>query len=424
MTVIKTLWQNRRHFKLQIFGVTVLLVVTIFLINLLTIKTAYDKNVNNYMSSTVQYTSSFTMSLSGTTGTIEKIYVDSTKTRCFILAQLNSTSNIAMDAANYQMLLTNTNSDGIAEGKPKEQLTGEFYMFGSSGRIGLYIKSDIPFENRMKKVSIRSYKQYLGDTSPYYVSTPTDAQYDQCHIFFNPGGTSATTMPFLETHADGTDFSMSEIYRQTDTANAYSDTRAKLTTCINDMLTTVQQVSEYKTRLSSNYDVAVPESPTWFKDEGFDVSKTVDDNGDVIEQHWVYMPATILEGGLDFDWYAGDVDSGYFHLVTDSNDMDLREYLLALSSMPNRIKADQFRVETWYYNDGTEVAFNKSMMTDYEKEVQSVMDNYVSLLNKYLDLKKSYQTDYLPALLKSEFESQTIGQAYTVNRIDNVLLTY
>lgn len=72
MTVIKTLWQNRRHFKLQIFGVTVLLVVTIFLINLLTIKTAYDKNVNNYMSSTVQYTSSFTMSLSGTTGTIEK----------------------------------------------------------------------------------------------------------------------------------------------------------------------------------------------------------------------------------------------------------------------------------------------------------------------------------------------------------------
>ena len=63
-------------------------------------------------------------------------------------------------------------------------------------------------------------------------------------------------------------------------------------------------------------------------------------------------------------------------------------------------------------------------MTDYEKEVQSVMDNYVSLLNKYLDLKKSYQTDYLPALLKSEFESQTIGQAYTVNRIDNVLLTY
>ena len=136
------------------------------------------------------------------------------------------------------------------------------------------------------------------------------------------------------------------------------------------------------------------------------------------------MPATILEGGLDFDWYAGDVDSGYFHLVTDSNDMDLREYLLALSSMPNRIKADQFRVETWYYNDGTEVAFNKSMMTDYEKEVQSVMDNYVSLINKYLDLKKSYQTDYLPALLKSEFESQTIGQAYTVNRIDNVLLTY
>lgn len=423
MAVIKTIWQNRRHFKLQIFGITVLLVVSVFLVNLLSIKVSYDGKVNEYMADTVQYTSSFQMSLSGAKGTIDNIFIDNSKTQCFILATMSDTSTLTMDASQYQAFVTNTTKDGVADGTPAEQLTGEIYMFGTSGRIGLYIKSDIPFANKMKKITLRSYKKYTANTSPYFQTTASDAEYDQCHIYFNPGGRAGQTIAFLENHESGTDFSMSEIYRQITTVDEYASIRKSLKTCQEDMISLYGKMSEYQSRLINNYGLQIPESPSWITGDSFETVELYDADGNVTGTYTRFVPATILPGGTDYDWYLGSVDEGYYHLVPDTQGMSVRDYLLKLSDEKGeKIKEADF--ETWHYTDGTEVEFSDSLVTTYESEMKKTINEYKALFTEYLNLKKAYQTEYLPGLLKLEFESSTVGQSYTVNRNEKVLITY
>lgn len=423
MSVVKVLWQNRRHFKLQIFGITVLLVLIAFLVNLLSIKIDYDNGVEEYMAATVKYTKTFQMSLSGATGTIDNIFIDNSKTQCFILATMNDTSKLTMDANKYQMFLTDATKDGKVDRKPSEQLVGEIYMFGTSGRIGLYFKSDRPFVNKMKKITLRSYKQYAEQTTPYYQTIPSDAQYDQCHIYFNPGGSAGETIDFLEKHVSGTDFNMSEIYRQISTVYQYEEVCKNLAQCENDMISLYGQMSEYRERLTSNYNLTVPESPSWIKGDKFEDVSVCDETGKVVKTYRKFVPNVIFAGGTNYDWQAGNVDEGYYHLVPDKGEMTLREYLLKLSSEKS-YDVEKADFKTWTYTDGTEVVFSDKYVTNYELEMRNTIEAYKKLFDKYLDLKRKHQFDYLTKLLELEFETETMGQSYTVHRGNTALSVY
>ena len=424
MGVLKTLWRNRRHFKLQIFGVVFFIVVGVFLANLFSMKIVYDNGVQQYMTSTVMFTTNFQMSLSGVKGTVNNIFVDKSKKQCFILATLDEAAMLTMDASQYQMFVTNTTEDGVSTGKPREQLTGEIYMFGTTGHIGLYFSSPMPFDNRMKKVTLRSYKKYTANTSPHFVTTQTDAKYDQCHIYFNPGGTSAKSIEFLEKHTPGTDFKMSEIYRQISTVNDYKEVRDELETCQRDMISIINRIAEYKNRLTTNYGLALPEYPEWIKGDKFDPVEVKDEAGNVKSTYYKFVPNFILPGGTDFDWRSGTVNEGYYHLVPDKGEMSMRDYLLKLSADKKARKVDNAKFDVWYYSDGTEVEFVESYATKYEQEMKKTTEEYQQLFNDYLSLKTKYQVELLPSFIEMELESETVGQAYTVRRGNDVVVLY
>lgn len=424
MGVIKTLWRNRRHFKLQMFGVAFFVTISVFLANLFSIKIVYDNGVEQYMTSTVKFTANFQMSLSGVKGTIDNIFVDRSKTQCFVLATLADDSVLTMDAGQYQMFITNTTPDGVSNGAPREPMTGEIYMFGTTGRIGMYFKSAIPFDNRMKKITLRSYKKYTANTKPYFMTIASDAQYDQCHIYFNPGGSSAQTIEFLEKHAVGSDFKMSEIYRQITTVGEYEKVREALEKCQNDIISLYGRMREYKNRLTTNYGLKLPDMPDWIEGDKFETVETKDKNDNVTETRQRFVPATILPGGTDYDWYRGTVNDGYYHLIPDKGDMTMREYLIKLAADKKARKVSGAEFKTWYYEDGSEVVFAEKYATKYETEMQTTMKEYQQLFNDYLTLKSKYQTELLPSFIEMELESETIGQAYTVRRDKKTLVIY
>ena len=424
MSVLKTLWRNRRHFKLQIFGVVFFIVIGVFLANLFSMKIVYDNGVRQYMTSTVKFTSSFQMSLSGVKGTVDNVFVDKARKQCFILATLNEADMLTMDASQYQMFVTNTTQDGIIVGKPREQLTGEIYMFGTTGRIGLYFMSATPFDNQIKKVTLRSYKKYTANTSPHFVTTQTDAKYYQCHIYFNPGGTSAQSIEFLEKHVPGTDFKMSEIYRQINTVNEYEQVRKDLETCQSNMISVINRIAEYKNRLTVNYGLSLPEYPEWIKGDKFDPVEVKDEAGNVKSTYYKFVPSFILPGGTDFDWRQGTVNEGYYHLVPDKGEMSMRDYLLKLGADKKERKVDNAKFDVWYYSDGTEVEFVESYATKYEQEMQKTMEEYQQLFNDYLSFKTKYQVELLPMFIEMELASETIGQAYTVRRGTEAVVLY
>lgn len=424
MSVIRTLWKNRRHFKLQIFGVVVFLTIGIFLANLVSIKIVYDDGVEQYMTSTVKFTNEFQTSLSGVKGTVDNVFVDKTHTQCFVLLTLADASVLTMDAGQYQMFVTNTTPDGVSNGVPTEQLTGEIYMFGTTGRVGLYFKSAKPFDNRMKKITLRSYKKYTANTSPHFMTMESDSQYDQCHIYFNPGGTSGQTIEFLEKHVPGTDFKMSEIYRQITTVDEYKKVRENLAKCQDDIISLYGRMREYKNRLTTNYALKLPDNPEWIDGDKIETVETKDESGNVTGSYQKFVPATILPGGTDFDWYLGTVNEGYYHLVLDKGELTMREYLLKLSADKKQRRVESAAFKTWYYSDGTEVVFVDKYATKYETEMRETTKEYQQLFNDYLTLKTKYQTEYLPSLIEMELESETIGQAYTVRRDDKALIAY
>ncbi len=421
---IKTIWRNRRHFKLHIFGITVLLVVSVFVINLTSIKTAYDNRVETYMSEAVMHTSSFQMSLSGVKGTVDNIFVDTTKTKCFMLAKFANPSALTMDAFKYQALLTNTTSDGVGAGAPKEKIVGEIYMFGTTGTVGIYLKSDVPFENTMKRLTLRSFRTYTANTTPYFQTMASDAQYDQCHIYFNPGGTASQTMDFLETHVHGVDFNMSEIHKQVDIAADEIDIRTDILTCYDDMRSIISRIGEYQNRLKTNYNLMIPPLPDCINGDYFDTAERYNEVGEVVGTYTKFIPATIVPGGTDYDWYIGSLMKGYYNLVPDSTRVPAREYILGLTTDRQTRKLEDIKIKTWYYADGSEVILSESMPTAYETEMKSTMSKYESLLQEYVSLKKTYQTEYLRELLELELGAETVGQAYTVRKDTNAVLTY
>lgn len=425
-STLTVIWKNRRHFKMQIFGMTVLLVVCIFIANLISIKISYNKKLNNYIESNTIYTSTFQLSLSGVKGTVNKVFVDSAGKQCFILASLDNTTNLAMDAKNYQMLVSNVKYNGVNDGKPKEVLDGEIYMFGSSGIIGLYLYSDIPFENTMKQLTLRSYTKYTSNTSPYFKTTASDAKYDQCHLFFNPGGTKKTTIDFLEKHTPGTEFDLTEIYRQVNTSKDEAEQRKEILQFYDDLSAVMRKISEFKSRLENSYNVEVPEFPEYIKGDYFDNVVVYDENGVEINSYRKFVPATIVPGGTEYDWYNGSIASSYFKLVPNVKNMTIRDYIHALNRDKQTRTVPSITIKEWYYRDGTPV--NMDIKTDVtatklEVEIVNNINSYQNHLKDYMKLKTKYQTEYLPNLLLLESNSGSVGQVYTVRK-NKAVLTY
>lgn len=421
---LKIMWLNRRHFKMQFFGLAVFAVVAIFVINLITIQTSYNKKLDDMAKANVRYTTSIQMSLSGVKGSVNRIYVDSSKTQCFILLQFNSTSSIPLDANMYQMMIAGVTRDGVYQKKPEENITGEIYMFNTSGLAALYLKSDIPFENSMKQLTLRSYKTFTNKTSPYYVSIPSDRTYDQCHIYFNPGGNSAQSIAFLENHQQGTDFNLVDIQRQVYSVDSEAKYRKEASQFLKDIILVMNQIVEYEGRLRNTYNVQVPDLPKYINGDYIDVVNIYDTEGNIVNTRKKYVPATYMPGGTEFDWYSGSILDGYYKLVPNTSDMSLADYIHSLDVDKVSRRVEDIKIDEWFYQDGTSVKLESDKFTTaYEKEVTKTIKKYVELLNEYYDLKEKYQAETLPSFLMLEYNTSYIGQAYTVRRTD-AALTY
>lgn len=417
------IWRNRRHFKLQIFGVTVLFVVTVFLINLVTINVNYKKKLSAYMLANVQYTKSFQMSLSGVRGTVDKIYVDNTKTQCFMLMSLNSTSAITTSADKYQMLLTDVNNNGVSIGTPKENIRGEIYMFGATGIVGLYFKSDIPFENSMKEVVLRSGTAFTSRTQPYYRKSASDAQYDQCHIYFNPGGSNAKTIAFLENHVDNTEFDLTEIYRQVNSVTKEIQIRENILQCYNNMKLSMRKVGEYRSRLINDYNIKVADLPKYVNGDTFTTVSLYDSTGAETGTYTKFVPATIVPGGTDYDWYVGSVLKGYYNLIPNTKKKTVPQYLDTLVEDRANRATPNVTTKEWFYQDGTEVILEGNL-TPYGQEVAKNIKFYEDELKNYLQLKTEYQTSYLPSLIRLEYNSANTVVSYSVRNDENTIVLY
>ena len=163
-----------------------------------------------------------------------------------------------------------------------------------------------------------------------------------------------------------------------------------------------------------------------------------------------FVPATVYNGGVDYDWQAGDLSAGKGYLQTMIQQRseqkgvasmthaayfrDLREQAqsgntyqgaLLQTGFPDSISVDDIH---WTYHDGTDVydsGTSSSISDDARyKAANKAITDLIAAWNTYLQDKKKYQCTDLVSLLRIEDEASVISTATSTNTDKSLLTIY
>lgn len=163
-----------------------------------------------------------------------------------------------------------------------------------------------------------------------------------------------------------------------------------------------------------------------------------------------FVPATVYNGGVNYDWQAGDLSAGKGYLQTMIQQRseqkgvasmthaayfrDLREQAqsgntyqgaLLQTGFPDSISVDDIH---WTYHDGTDVydsGTSSSTSDDARyKAANKAITDLIAAWNTYLQDKKKYQCTDLVSLLRVEDEASVISTATSMNTDKSLLTIY
>lgn len=419
MATLSTVWKNRRHFQIQIFGIATVLVIAVFCLNLLTIVIKHDKAVDEFHRTNIAYTDSFTMSLSGTKGNLKYVFTNADRTQCFLLLRMNNMDVVSLNANDYQVLITNADFNGKYKGFKKNsgesKMTGDIYVFGSTGFIGIYLESPEAFTNSLKWLTLRCYNSATTNKDSYVRYASSDYEYDQGHIFFNPGAENRLVVDFLENHKPGEPFDPTLIYQQVFTVFEEKTQRQGILDFYTSLNNSMAKISSHYSRLVDTYNVDMGDLPDYVKGDYFKDIEITDAQGNVVHTYNKFMPATVVPGGIEYDWYIGNVIDGYYKNVPNTNGLSINDYLGENVRKNEKAAEIDWEYVDFYFKDGTKVPVGEDNISTYDKSVIDELELYEKAIDEYLELKTTYQQVQLPDLLRLERDSTSAISFYSVN---------
>lgn len=398
------------RFSLFVFVLSFLMSIVVLLCFI-----KHVKNNSQTLSERALYTSTFAFSKSETEGKVVDVYVSDDNTKCFVLLQLGDTTTLPVDATKYQMFLTSADVAGN-NSKLTSIPSGSFYVFGRSGYMGIYLVNTEGFPLQVLDLVIRSNADLTTGGGSSDV-TGSFAKYDQARIYFNPGGSSATTLACLNKDVP----SMSELYSETVIADAEKELHTSLQEQIDAMYVSLNQINEWEERVRTQ-GVVVPDAPSFIADD----TVIMNDNG-VYE----YKPKSVLAGGFMLDWVNTSlVTDGFLDdLIATYEDTTLTydEYLFAMSSERNADASEDklSRMEIdWTLTDGTKVSSLETLGSSRYSSIMNDCNGLFTAWRTYYSQKKEYQVTTMTKLLTLELSKSTVRATSSVNASDDVLQCY
>lgn len=442
------------HYAIERFGVlflSLVLMMVALMSSIVMNKMRYDAKT---LSGMAQYTSSFAMSLSGTSGSVRGVYTNKDHSKSFILLQFDSTSSIPITADKYQLFLSGCNKNQDYQ-EIKSKPNAQIYMFGSTGYMGIYLYASEPFPSQILNLYLRSTVNFAhngtnsdeeGDDVGSTYEDKTFADYDQAQIYFNPGGSYATQVAFL----DEPDWDIFDVYEELVSRPAEKAIRTLLRSDLTKMRDQQLLMKEYTTRLvgddsEKDVDANLLTSPTVPAVIADDVvyGKTIDGSSkerlqwSIKQNQWfapeelvgfedsnveVYLDTKFVEpNGYQFDWQNGQVKTGYLKELTGSNSLsDWKKYLDGDVSEEEDDGDSGLALDdiVWTYKDGTIFVPDGDSEEEMTSKEQTLSENITLLTDAwtaFYEAKVDYQTVQLKALLQLEYDSRDIETSYSIN---------
>lgn len=371
------------------------------------------------------YTTSFAFSLSQTTGSVRGVFVNQDHTKCMVLLQMADMSELATEASKYEAYLCGSDTDSYYEGL-ESRPSGVFYLLGNTGYMGIYLEDVNGFPSQIMSLLLRSNGYFKNNAQQSQMEDNSDI-YDQTRVYFNPGGTYATVVNFM----DDPDWEASDMYDELIIKNSESAVRYKLYEDLIEMAKQQRIMKEYTKRLV-DAGMAEPSVPTEITKDVVHVTADGEDlfwdselsaytDGEVYytddTANFSLEAGYIFPGGLNFTWQDSSVKDGYLKTLTNSEDTaDWRKYLDDLTDKKESVSLEF--PEEWHYSDGSLFDMASENLSNEDANIKKNIEGLQAAWQAYYDAKQKYQTEDLYDLLELEYDLQVASTTYQVNAKD------
>lgn len=381
-------------------------------------------NTQSTLSSTALYTPTFQTSKTTLSGEVPGIFVSEDRTRAMVLMRFKDTSQVSVNAEDYQGFLTGSTTDLNQQGL-KSDVSGSVYVFGSTGYMGVMLDSNEPFHQQVMDLTMRANAELVyreeGEATTDELSAGDGSfqKYDQWRVFFNPGGSQATVSKALSSEELDVGAVFDEIVISAEEKTIRDSLDAQLGLMQTDLnrIKGATEELERTTADSGTLSLVAPEVPVQIAGDKITGSAKTADAPSTLELDTDY----VMPMGYDFDWREGSVREGYLKDVVPSG----TNYVSYLAQRSKEDK-DDFRINNmqWMLSDGTNLKVDYTTDNVTVKPLFEIMNKLSQAYQDYYNNKRTYQVDMHNDLLDLEVNLRNVESNFTVHEGEDVLLAY
>lgn len=260
----------------------------------------YHKAVTAVDNRTSMYSTAFKTSRTNLHGKVVGIYGNKNHTKAFVLLRSSNNGNFPGDPKEYRFFMSGSDPH-FGYTKIAGHPAGAFYMFGSTGYMGLYLVNNSGFPSQVLELIGRLNSQVSTLYTPNKNATGSFRKYDQFQIYFNPGATRIKQLSALNMKGEPT---IAQLYQSLFLAKDEASARAALNKDLIQMQTYLKQIQDRRHRLVMDKVRPLP-GPKFIQGD-----KIINKNGKL------YLKTThVAPGGFDFNWRDGSVEKGYLNEI-------------------------------------------------------------------------------------------------------------
>lgn len=337
---------------------------------------------------------------------VENVYRSRDNTHAMVLLSLDSESKISeisTEASSYKCVTMCVDKNGHVTSSASGPRTGAIYIFGNSGKIGIYISAPNTFARE---------RTYIGLESSYLAKNSSDADQDRWIFEVNLGADGAIESDSLGDKS----FDASKFFAETVLSDKEAKLKETLDGDLSQMHDLLSQIGEAQTRVK-NYGVSMDGMiPAYM------FGDTIEGNGDEL----TLKTESVAFGGFAFDWRSHSVTDSYMQAACGSSDLsDFLKYMkngadataVGEENDPYEVSKTALDNVTWVMKDGSPVGESgDGVSSSQSADISAAVDNMTGLWTQYMDLKHQYQTDDIYNLIDLEIQREAMGSTISINQ--------
>ncbi|MFJ2778059.1 MULTISPECIES: hypothetical protein [unclassified Kitasatospora] len=377
------------------------------------------------LSQTALYTSDFKTSKTNLDGSVDGVYTNKSGNKALVMMHFSPTAQISYNAADYKAFLLGSDTSLNSEPVSTSGIKGSFYVFGSTGYVGVLLNADRPFDRQVLNLTVRGNAELTTpgakqpQSSGKLASDETFSKYDQWRVFFNPGASGAQKIAALDALA----FDPAQAYYEVALKAKEAEARDALDQKLVEMRTNLTQIQSYTSDLQTTKldglflrPPTVPVSIATDKITGVSAAEAKDGVSTLALQTEHVAP-----GGFDLNWRPGNVYDGYLHALVPTG-QSYAQFFTKKRDGGSDPTSRQTSDMQWILSDGTSLTRDYQSSDVTMRPLMNIMNNLSQAYQNYSRNKSQYESDLSLDLLRLDVSLRDVQSNSTI-RDDKDFLT-